>query len=265
MAKSERCREGRHHLLADQSASAKIRTTSAHPPAYSATNQQPPARSGSPAEQQARHVVLGYNAYWSQGGTNVEGLATYYADMVTYYNGTVPREKVMAEKRKFSARWPIRHYTVDLDSLFIQCDGGGCNVTGVLAWDCTSPERVAHSVGTANFALRIVNSVIVSENGSVLSGHTDTPESLQAATTPAYAQGRQARLDYQQWYNGLVLGDYKDGVAFWAMHRSDKPAPPKCVGTPDWIAGCLAARARLTMIDFNRNTDKSFWFGWNSL
>ncbi|HME26034.1 MAG TPA: hypothetical protein VKI44_32660, partial [Acetobacteraceae bacterium] len=99
----------------------------------------------------------------------------------------------------------------------------------------------------------------------VLSGHTDTPESLQAATTPAYAQGRQARLDYEQWYNGLVAGDYRNAATFWATHRSDKPAPPNCVGTTDWIAGCLAARARLTMIDFNRSTDKNFWFGWNSL
>jgi hypothetical protein len=172
---------------------------------------------------------------------------------------------VMVEKRKFSARWPIRHFTVDANSLLVHCDGVTCSISGVVAWDCSNQERAAHSVGTANFALRIVNGLIVSENGSILSGHTDTPESLQAATTPAYAQGRQARLDYEHWYNGLAAGDYRDGAAFWATHRSDKPAPPSCVGTTNWIAGCLAARARLTMIDFNRGTDKDFWFGWNSL
>ncbi|HME20300.1 MAG TPA: hypothetical protein VKI44_02865, partial [Acetobacteraceae bacterium] len=132
--------------------------------------QQPSTPTGSPAEQQARRLVLGYNSYWSQGGTNIEGLATYYADMVTFYNGTIPREKVLVEKRKFSARWPIRHYIVDPNSLLVQCDGITCSVSGVVAWDCTNLELGAHSVGTANFALRIVNGVIVSENGSVLSG-----------------------------------------------------------------------------------------------
>ncbi len=226
---------------------------------------QASASAGSPAEQQARHLVLAYYAYWSLGGTGVDGLAANYADMVTFYNGTVPREAVMVEKRKFSARWPIRHYTVDPSSLFVQCNGVTCSVSGVVAWDCTNPEREAHSVGAANFALRIVNGAIVSENGSVLNSHTDTPESLQAVTTPGYAQGRQARLDYEQWYNGLAAGDYRDGATFWATHRGDKPAPPHCLGTANWIAGCLAARARLTMIDFNRSTDKNFWFGWNSL
>jgi hypothetical protein len=112
---------------------------------------------------------------WSQGGRNVEGLAQYYAPKVMYYGNTIAREKVMNEKRTFSARWPIRHYTIKPNSLSVQCENDGpCSATGIVAWDCTSQERGEHSVGTANFAVRIINGVIVSENGSVLTGHKDT-------------------------------------------------------------------------------------------
>jgi hypothetical protein len=125
-------------------------------------------------EQLTTRLVLDYNAYWSQGGTNVENIAQYYATQVTFYNGSMTREKVMDEKRKFSARWPVRHFTVVPNSLFVQCGNDGvCTATGIVAWDCTSRERGEHSVGTANFAYRIVNGVIVSENGSVLTGHKD--------------------------------------------------------------------------------------------
>ena len=226
----------------------------------------PPAPIGTPAEQQARRLVLTYHAYWSQGGPNVEGLAAYYADTVSFYGSMLLRDKVMDEKRKFSIRWPIRHYSIDPNSLFVQCDGSACSVTGVVAWDCANLERGAHSIGTANFALRIVDGVIVSENGSVLTRDNNIVEQEADTSTPAYAQGRQARIDYERWYSSLSEGSsYKDGANFWATHRSDKPAPPNCVGTPEWVAGCVSARIKLTPSDLRRNSDSNFRSGWNGL
>jgi hypothetical protein len=217
------------------------------------------------AEQQVRRFVLDYHSYWSRAGTNVDGLSAYYADTVSLYGTMVSRDKLMEQKRNFAIRWPIRQYTVDPSSLFVQCDGDTCSAAGMLNWDCSSRERGAHSTGTANFALRIVNGVIVSENGSVLTRRADTVEQQQASVTAAYAQGRQARIDYEQWISGLPEGGYKDGALFWAAHRSDKPMPPNCVGAPDWLTGCAAARGRLTSSDIRRATDKNFWWGWNSL
>ena len=150
-------------------------------------------------------------------------------------------------------------------SLFVQCDGSSCTVTGVVNWDCTSLERGAHSAGTSNFALRIVNGLIVSENGSTLTNHVDTAESQRARMTASYAQGRQARIEYEQWYCKLPESRYKGGASFWATHRSDKPAPPNCMGSPEWVAGCVAARVRLAPSDLRRITDKDFWSGWDSL
>jgi hypothetical protein len=227
--------------------------------------QAPAAPAGTPAEQQARSIMLAYNAYWSQSGTNVEDLVGYYADMIWFFGTMVSREAVMDAKRKFATRWPVRHYVINPGSLFVQCDGGSCTVTGVVNWDCTSPERGAHSVGISNFAVRIVNGLIVSENGLTLTSHTDAVESQQAATTASYAQGRQARMEYEQWYSNLPESAYKGGAQFWATHRSDKPAPPSCTGPPEWVAGCVAARVRLAPSDVRRTSDKNFWLGWNSL
>jgi hypothetical protein len=227
--------------------------------------QAPAAPVGAPTEQQARSIVLAYNAYWSEGGTNVEGLTGYYADMISFYGTMTSRDKVMDAKRKYAVRWPIRHYAVNPGSLFVQCDGGSCTVTGVVNWDCTSLERGAHSAGTSNFALRIVGGLIVSENGSTLTSHADAVESQQAPMTASYARGRQARTDYEQWYSNLPEGSYKDGASFWATHRSDKPAPPSCAGSPEWVAGCVAARVRLAPSDLRRTSDNDFWLGWNSL
>jgi len=144
---------------------------------------QPRAPIASRVEQQAQRLVLSYYAYWSQGGTNVDALAPYYSNMVSFYGNMISREKVMEEKRTFSARWPIRQYTINPDSLFVICSDNTCTVTGVVAWDCTSQERGMHSVGTANFAVRIVNGAIVSENGSVIK-NVAAPPIMAAPTAP---------------------------------------------------------------------------------
>jgi hypothetical protein len=180
---------------------------------------QPLTPTGSPAEQQATRLVQGYYAYWSQGGVNVNNLAQYYGDSVSFYGSMMPLAKVMEIKGKFSARWPIRHYTISPTSLFVQCAENACSVTGVVSWDVTSMERGAHSVGSANIALRITNGVIVSENGSVLTSHAETIEAQQASQTPSYAQGRQARIEYEQWITSLPNGSYRDGALFWAMQQ----------------------------------------------
>jgi hypothetical protein len=244
--------------------SAEPRPFMSEAPLYPPPMQTPPPLVSPPsstAEQQANRLVQAHYAYWSQGGTNVESLAQYYADKVSFYGTIISRERVMNEKRNFSIRWPVRHYTIN--STYAQCDvDGTCSVTGVVAWDCTSQERDEHSAGSANFAVRLVSGRIVSENGSVLTGRKETAE---APSTAAYVEGRQARIAYETWYNGLPDGGYKEGVTDWVSHRSLNP-PPNCIGgTADGLAGCNAARTRFAPIDYRRLTDKNYWFGWNSL
>ncbi len=246
----------------------------------------PTAPSGSPAEQQAKSLIWAYYADWSRSGTDIEGLAQYYGNTVSFYGLPEPREKIMDEKRKFSARWPIRQYTIQPNTLFVQCTDS-CSVTGVVQWNVSSIERNAHSVGTANFVLKIVlngsaaGGIILSENGAVLSAHNDTlsaaqasltpaplsPSPVDATSSPAYAAGRQARLDYEAWFNSLPESDFRKGAEFWAANRSLKP-PPSCAqpgASGDWQSGCQSGQSRLSYSDARRRTEKDFRAGWNSL
>jgi hypothetical protein len=156
----------------------------------------------------------------------------------------------------------------------------------VVEWDANSVERNEHSVGSANFVVRIAPpGLIISENGSVLFGHKEplqavpqarasipmpetaaaaNPDIVAASSTPAYADGRRDRIAYEQWVASLADGSYRDGVIFWAGNRSVKPTP-SCVAGPSFQQGCLDARARLSNVDMRRETDKNYWWGWNSL
>ena len=242
----------------------------------------PPASSEiNVSEQRAKAIVAAYYDLWSRGGTDVEGLAQYYGDAAVFYGSNEPRNKIMDEKRKFSVRWPIRHYTIKPGTVFAQC-ADTCAVTGVVEWDVSSIERGAHSVGSANFVLKIrfssgpAGGIILSENGAVLAAHNDTLPTAQAPFTsatadpgasPSYAAGRQARLDYEAWFNGLPAGEYRSGAEFWAENRSLK-APPSCEQPGKitlWRMGCLAGREQLTPSDARRRADNDYRAGWNSL
>ncbi|WP_428486992.1 hypothetical protein [Rhodopila sp.] len=257
---------------------------------------------GSPLEQRMINLVLSYYASWSDTKVDASALSAYYSDTLSFYGTNVSRADVMGKKARFSTRWPVRHYTVRINTLYVRCSDT-CSVTGVVEWDVSSVERGAHSVGAANFVLKIVptgsetGGLIISENGSVLLNHIDAPSAvgealslpaqptpgiaappsgsatmgpppLASTTTAAYVEGRQARISYEQWYAALPDGSYRDGVMFWASNRSLK-FPPSCSGEPDstvgWRQGCAAARARLANVDRRRKTEKDYWWGWNSL
>ncbi len=81
-------------------------------------------------------LVIAYYGVWSQPSTDVEGLTQFYGDTATFYGSNVSRTKIMEEKRKFSARWPIRHYTIKTNTLSVQCVDA-CSVTGW--WNGMSP------------------------------------------------------------------------------------------------------------------------------
>ena len=226
--------------------------------------------------------IQSYFAETSDNSTNPGALEKYYAGTVSYYGGNVPLGKVMTEKRNFAVRWPVRQYSIDTQTFTIQCTSV-CTASGVLAWDAKSTERDVHSVGTANIAFQITGTgalAIFSENGAVIRRNTFTlstgapletfsapaPAAGVAPVSQAFADGRAARLHYEEWVSKLPGGDYRDGVMFWAGNRSKKPLPV-CAGVPsvDWLNGCIAARDRLNPIDARRRSEKDFWLGWNSL
>jgi hypothetical protein len=200
----------------------------------------------------------------------------------------------MVEKQKFADRWPIRNFAVQINTMFARCETGICSVTGVVNWDVSSPDRNAHSTGSANFVVRVAvpptgPASIISENGSVLSNHLDSlvqnppaaqeptatvqppdlPRSIQPAAngSAGFANGRTARIEYENWFAAIPEGPFRDGAAWWAGNRSASRRP-SCYqpgAAQDWITGCLTALSKLTPIDVQRKSDHDFWLGWNSL
>jgi len=82
-----------------------------------------------------------------------------YADSINYYGRQVDRTLVVLEKARFVRRWPKRLYTVRATSLNIICDETGigvCSVTGLVDFECQSPDRRAISTGLASFNAAIL-------------------------------------------------------------------------------------------------------------
>jgi hypothetical protein len=86
----------------------------------------------------------------------------------------------------------------------------------------------------------------------------------RAASTPAYADGRRDRKAWENWFNGLAIGSYRDGAFWWFGERS-KASPDGCAsssGDAEWIAGCRAAQQRLALPDVRWKTETFYALGW---
>jgi hypothetical protein len=83
--------------------------------------------------------------------------------------------------------------------------------------------------------------------------------------TQAFTDGRIARSDYESWVNGISEGEYRNGLLFWAAHRSDKK-PPSChYSSIAFESGCQDAQKHLASADARRKGEPDFRHGWNSL
>ena len=83
------------------------------------------------------------------------------------------------------------------------------------------------------------------------------------ADSDQYNRGYQDGIAWRQWTGGLT-GDMHAGAGFWAGERSN-PNPGSCFqGTPDFQAGCRAAKVRLTTPDILRKAQPDYKAGWNA-
>ncbi len=135
---------------------------------------------GMALEDRARSFAAEYFAHWSE--TNAEALGYFadaYAEQVNFYGHAIGRRSLMSQKRDYVGRWPVRVYSARPDLLAVLCNAANrtCVVSGIVDWDCRSPERNARSVGAANFSLTVRLTAdevrIVAESGSVISRQVD--------------------------------------------------------------------------------------------
>ncbi len=88
----------------------------------------------------------------------------------------------------------------------------------------------------------------------------------QATSSPAYADGRRDRKSWEDWFNGLAIGAYRDGASWWFSERT-KDTPRGCIspsGNTEWVAGCRAAQRRLALSDVRWKTEALYALGWES-
>ena len=87
-----------------------------------------------------------------------------------------------------------------------------------------------------------------------------------APASSPFDQGVADRAAFEQWVSGLS-GEVRRGVDWWAARRSIQN-PGSC-GSPagtssEFVAGCEAAKARLTPVDAKRKSDPKYRRGWNT-
>lgn len=125
--------------------------------------------------EQARGFAQDYFAHWSEA--NASALAffgTTYAPQVILFGTPLEHDAVMAIKRDYAARWPVRVYAARPASLRSFCDEArhSCVISGTLDWDCRSAKGEKRSTGTALFSLTVRFEAggprILAETGTVL-------------------------------------------------------------------------------------------------
>lgn len=88
---------------------------------------------------------------------------------------------------------------------------------------------------------------------------------ISVPDTP-FQRGPVDRTEWEQWVAALS-SDARRGAEWWAGHRSLRRAG-SCSGSAptslDFVFGCEAAKARLTLVDQKRKSDLQYRQGWNS-
>jgi hypothetical protein len=87
-----------------------------------------------------------------------------------------------------------------------------------------------------------------------------------APASSPFDQGIADRAALEQWVSGLN-GEVRRGADWWAARRSIQN-PGSCSSpaatSSEFVAGCEAAKARLTPVDAKRKSDPEYRRGWNT-
>lgn len=112
-------------------------------------------------DQQAIQAVTFIDGYFQHlsGPAVLSQFQHDYADYISYYSKVKGKDEVLREKAAFVARWPQRSYRPRQSSIHVACQmlNGEhvCAVSGLVDFDCRSPERHVVSSGVAHFRAQI--------------------------------------------------------------------------------------------------------------
>jgi hypothetical protein len=142
----------------------------------------------------------------------------------------------------------------------------------------TEPERVKATVYAPVTTTMVTNSPTTWQHGYDQAPTTEPTTTASISNPPppllphqpasTFMQGHADRQSWEDWFNNLPSGQYREGALFWTGQRS-KPYPAPCYtqGGRDlgvWSDGCMAAQQRLGPSDTRRKNEPDYRQGWNS-
>ena len=125
--------------------------------------------------QDAQALAVNYLNLWS--GPNRLALmaaSSFYGPTVTFHRRERTLDSVLAEKRRFTERWPQRSYRYRPETTMVACESSGahCTVWAIFDFSAASPEQDRRSQGIAEHEIVVSLSagrpVIVAETSRVL-------------------------------------------------------------------------------------------------
>lgn len=175
-AEERRIEERRAALAEERRAARRAERPSAGPPRRAP---EPVAEPDGRMEDWAvasQDLTRAYFATFSEpNGVVLGATPRFYGDRVVFHGRAMSLSALLAEKRRFLARWPERRYRARPDSIRTACNAGiaTCQVESTVDFVAANPGRGVRSEGTV--AVRMALSfaggrpVIVSESSRVLS------------------------------------------------------------------------------------------------
>ena len=102
----------------------------------------------------ARQFALSYLDFWSRpNGSTLFATPVFYASRVRFHGKAMRPAELIAEKRSFVRRWPVRRYEPRLDSLRTSCRGQVCTVRTSFDFSALNPVHGRRSEGRGDLEL----------------------------------------------------------------------------------------------------------------
>ncbi|CAA9317846.1 MAG: hypothetical protein AVDCRST_MAG90-846 [uncultured Microvirga sp.] len=144
--------------------------------ATAALAQASAAADGASARQSrmAESFARSYLRTWSASNrVALAGSPDFYGEAVRFHGRDLSGSSLIAHKRRFVQRWPVRQYRHRPGTLRAVCDGQqSCRVQSLFDFTAVSPRRGASSKGVGalelNVSFRGARPVIVSEESRVI-------------------------------------------------------------------------------------------------
>jgi hypothetical protein len=125
--------------------------------------------------QDAQALAVDYLNLWSAPNRlALTAASSFYGPTVTFHGRERTLDSVLAEKRRFTERWPQRSYRYRPETTMVACESSGahCTVWAIFDFSAASPDqdRRSHGIGEHEIVVSLSRGrpVIVAETSRVL-------------------------------------------------------------------------------------------------